>query len=177
MSLLSREDILAYLEADDEIPGAIRWANHHGLSFTWDEEALTFTLHFESGSDRGSQPEVYLLVGSFEDYPALPPAWRFLDPRTSREIGRAAYPAAGPFGKGSVLHDQGVICAPWNRFAYADKGGPHKDWTPTGWQNLAPDRTWARTIPDMLARVCAEVAISPRRLAPLPPLDPGETQA
>jgi len=100
-----------------------------------------------------------------------PPAWRFLDPRTGADIGRAAFPAPGPFPLGSVLHaTRAVICAPWNRLAYAERGGPHSDWNATSWQTTAPQYTSARTIPDMLARVRAEVIISPARLEPLPPL-------
>jgi hypothetical protein len=169
MQLLPREDVLAFLGADEEIPGAIRWAMHYGLAHTWDEATLTFRVWFQGGRD-DSDREPYLLGGTFEDFPTMPPAWRFLDPRSGRDIGPAAYPAAGPFQNGSVLHAHGVICAPWNRLAYADQGGPHADWTePTRWQQLAPDRTHATTIPDMLARLRAEVAISASRLAPLPP--------
>lgn len=175
MGLLAHEDVCAHLMVDDEIPGAIRWATYHALPHRWDEEGLSFIVHLVGGSDREGEQELYLLAGNFEDYRALPPAWRFLDPRNGREIGRAAYPMAGPFANGSVLHANGVICAPWNRLAYADKRGPHADWTdPTQWQRIALDRTLAHTIPAMLARLRAEAAISPRRLAPLPLLDPAE---
>lgn len=172
MALLPREDVLAFLGADEEIPGAIRWAQHHGLAHTWDDTTLTFRVFLKGPADGERPPEVYLLAGTFEDYRALPPSWRFLDPRTGRDIGGAAYPAPGPYQTGSVLHSQGVICAPWNLLAYKTQGGPHADWTqPARWQETATDRTRALTIPDMLARLLAEVTISPRRLTPLPTLD------
>ena len=173
MPLLACDDVLAFLEGEDEIPGAIRWAAYHGLDHTWDGQALLLTVRLTGSSDREGEQEPYLLAGSFEDYRVMPPAWRFLDPRTGQDIGLAAYPAAGPFQSGSVLHSNGVICAPWNRLAYADRGGPHSDWNATNWQSAAPQHSSARTIPDMLARIRAEVTISPRRLAPLPALRPG----
>ncbi|SRR6266849_7025765 len=172
MALLALDDVLAHLESETEIPGAIRWAKHHGLEHSWDKEALAFTVRLQGGSEREGEPEAYLLTGTFDDYRVIPPVWRFLDPRTRRDIGPAAYPMAGPFPQGSVLHSSGVICAPWNRLAYGDRGGPHMDWTePAKWQTLAPQYTSANTIPDMLARVRAEVLLSPRRLAPLPSID------
>jgi hypothetical protein len=172
MTLLPREDALAYLMADDEIPGAIQWAEYHGLQHNWDEGSLAFSLHLEGGSEREGEREHYLLSASVEGYRVVPPAWRFLDPRTGEDIGRAAFPKAGSFENGSVLHGNGVICAPWNRLAYAVHGGPHGDWTePAKWQSVAPDRTTAHTIPAMLARIRAEVVISPGRLAPLPCLN------
>jgi hypothetical protein len=171
MALLARDDILAYLDSDDEIPGAIRWAKYHGLEQAWDQEGLVFTVCLKGRSERDGGQEPYLLVGTFEDYRVMPPAWSFLDPRTGADIGRAAFPAPGPFPLGSVLHaTRAVICAPWNRLAYSDRGGPHSDWDAANWQTAAPQYTSARTIPDMLARIRAEVIISPARLAPLPAL-------
>lgn len=171
MPLLGRDDVLAFLEAEDEIPGAIRWAQHHGLEHTWDEGALALRVRLEGGGHGEGVTEAYLLAGTFEDYRAMPPAWRFLDPRDGRDISLPAYPAAGPFPSGSVLHPNGVICAPWNRLAYRDVGGPHDNWTePSKWQSIEPERTQARTVPEMLARIRAEVAISLGRLAPLPAL-------
>lgn len=180
MPPLARADVLAYLLADDEIPGAIQWATSHQLEHSWDEDALEFSVYLESrpepepddpapASESQLHPEPYLLRGHFPDYRALPPIWRFFDPRDGSDIGRSAYPQAGPFQDGSVLHGQAVICAPWNRLAYAMHSGPHSDWTdPASWQTVASDKTHALTIPEMLARVRAEVIISPARLAPLP---------
>jgi len=167
MALLARGDVLAYLNDDGEIPGALRWAEFHGLEHAWHQETLTFTVRLIGGSET-IEFERYLVRGTFEDYRVMPPVWRFFDPRTARDIGPAAYPLAGPFPSGSVLHSSGVICAPWNRLAYKDRGGPHEDWNAANWQTTAPQYTTAKTIPEMLARLRAEVLISARRLAALP---------
>jgi len=180
VALVDPQDVRANLLENEEIPAAIRWAGHHRLKHEWNEKDLVLKLWLQGQLD-GEQEEVekeeYLLVGTFPDYRVMPPEWRFVDPRTEDEIGTAAYPHPGPFQNGSVLHSDGVICAPWNRLAYADKGGPHPDWQDAAsWQTTAVDRTRALNIPDMLSRIRAEVEISPRRLAPLPP-EPEEQEA
>lgn len=173
MALLSPADVLAFLMADDELPGALRWADHHGLKRQWTEETLTLTLLMSSAGSEDVTPEEYLLEGVFIDYRVMPPAWRFLDPRTGLDIGRPSFPAPGPFPGGSILHSNAVICAPWNRLAYQDKGGPHNDWTDASqWQSTATEHTHASTVPEMLARVHAEVKVSPHRMASLPEMPP-----
>lgn len=168
MPLLDRQDVLAYLSAEDEIPGALRWLEHHKLRHDWDWDALTLTVHLSGPSADPDVVEAYLLKGFFDDYRALPPVWTFVDPRDASDAGRAAYPAPGPFEGGSILHPNGVICAPWSRLAYQSEGGPHSDWTDiASWQTTATDRTRALTIPDMLGRIRAEVLVSADRLAPL----------
>lgn len=159
------------------MPAAIRWAEHHRLRYDWDENDLVFKLWLSGLREDSGENEQYLLVGTFPDYRVMPPEWRFVDSRNEVDIGPAAYPHPGPFPNGSILHTNGVICAPWNRLAYGDRGGPHSDWQDAAsWQTTAPDRTRALIIPDMLVRIRAEVQVSPRRLAPLPPL-PEEQQA
>ena len=172
MGLVARRVVLAHLMAEGEIPGALRWARHHNLEHSWDEAALLLMVRFDGLADENGHSEQYLLTGVFDDYRVIPPAWRFLDPRNASDVGQAAFPAPGVFGAGSILHTNGIICAPWNRLAYAHETGLHNNWTDlTKWESLEPNNTQARTIPDMLARIRAEVAFSPRRLAPLPPLD------
>ena len=75
MVLLAREDILAYLDSDDEIPGAIRWAEYYGFEHTWDQERLLLTVSLKGGNTREGEQEPYLLAGTFEDYRVMPPAW------------------------------------------------------------------------------------------------------
>ncbi len=178
MALLDPEDVRAHLAG--EIPRAQAWAEHHGLAHTWNADALKFTLALEGASQSENEREQYLVIGTFEDYRAVPPTWRFVDPRNGSDIGLAAYPAPGSFqaGAGSVLHGNGVICAPWSRLAYGDKQGPHTDWTDaTLWQTPAVGQTDAREIPDMLSRIFYEVAASPNRLAPLPIAEDAEAAA
>lgn len=173
MSLLPRKVVLANLK--EEIAGALRWAGHFGLVHGWDEAALLFTVRLEGQPDQGDGREPYLLTGLFDDYRVVPPAWRFVDPRTGKDIGLPAFPAAGSFPGGSVLHPNAVICAPWNRLAFKtteNPSGVHEDWgTLSAWERAAPAHTQARTIPEMLGRLRLEVALSAQRLAPLPPLE------
>lgn len=169
MPLLPREVVKTILAQESGIPAAHAWARRRKLDLDYDSEALTLRLVLEGlGADPRGEPEPYLVMGSFEDYDVLPPIWRFVDPRTGTEIGKAAYPL--PVGP-SILHSNGLICAPWSRPAYACEGGPHPDWgSPTGWKTAAPDYTHALTIPDMLDRIARDVGRSRGRMAPLPPL-------
>lgn len=167
---LHREIVLAYL--DEEMPGAIAWAQSKGLSHTWSRDDLSFSLRLErrSENDGRATSEPYLLRGTFEDYRLEPPTWRFLDPRDAREIGTAAYPE-GDWPGGSIFHSNGIICAPWSRDAYSDRGGPHGDWGGArAWTTAGAQYTQATTVPDMLQRIFFEVQRSPRRMASLPEL-------
>lgn len=172
MSLLPRKVVLANLK--DEIAGALRWARHHALIHGWDESALLFTVRLEGLADPSGHREPYLLTGLFDDYRAIPPAWRFVGPATGDDIGLPAFPAPGSYPGGTVLHPNGLVCAPWNRLAYKtpeNPSGVHEDWGAlTAWQSAGPTNTRALTIPEMLGRLRLEVAMSTHRLAPLPPL-------
>jgi hypothetical protein len=164
---IPRETVAATLGQPEEMPAAIAWAQRRGLDLVYVPSALTVRLVLDGPrvSDQHTR-ERYVVQGSLEDYDVVPPAWRFLDPRTDRAIGQPAYPQ--PAGN-SILHGNGVICAPWNRLAYQVEGGPHGDWGPTtGWKTPRPGHTHAVTIPDMLDRIHREVQRSRGRMAPLP---------
>jgi hypothetical protein len=155
----------------EELPAALSWAERHGLDCRWNEQELKLQIHL-----RANNGEPYLLEGHFEDYPTLPPSWRFLDPRSGGAIGPAAYPApANPYPRGSPLIIDGgiegvVICAHFNRLAFTEEGGPHGDWGPlSNWRNPGSSPyTYADTIGDMLARINLDVLDSAARKAPLP---------
>lgn len=151
------------------MPAALAWARRHHLDLSFEGDALSLHLPFEGPSANGADnPERYLIEGGLSDYDALPPMWRFVDPRTGQLIGPAAYPQ--PVGA-SVLHTNGLVCAPWSRLAYGSEGGPHSDWgVATGWKAAGPGSSQALTIPDMLERLGREVRSSRGRMAPLPPL-------
>lgn len=169
MAAVPREVTEAILEEPEQLPAARGWAAMHGLELVFDSEALTIELAL-SGPPAipGTDPEPYLIRGELADFDALPIIWRFLDPRTSEIIGTAAYPQAA---SGSVIHSQGLICAPWSRLAYKVHGGPHQDWEDlTDWKTPRPPYTYAVTIPDMLARLIRDTRRSAGRMAPLPPL-------
>jgi hypothetical protein len=95
-------------------------------------------------------------------YPALPPAWTCHD--ATGASPRSAYPAAGtrPCLNSSIFHSNPVICAPWNRLAYAEHAGPHGDWGgPANWKNVDTNLTQAQTLPDMLAALHLHLSASP----------------
>lgn len=181
MGLLPAQTVRAYLEKPGEILAALNEARSCGLKPTWnkDELVLRVPLHGPPApaiGERGPEPveitpemwtEPYLIEGVFDDYRTVPPIWRFLDPRTTADIGPPAYPQ--PRGN-SVLHPQGLVCAHFSRLAYSDHGGPHGNWTgPHSWQ-LPVEGTQAMTISAMLARLVWEVRFnSLGRMAPLPP--------
>lgn len=168
MALLTPEAARAYLEAEDELPAAVKWALRRGIALDVDVEALGLTARLTGPAAEAAAPqEPYLLVGSFEDYRVMPPRWRFVDPRNGVDVGSAAYPR--PLGS-SILHGNGLLCAHWNRLAYHEEGGPHNDWGGLEkWQNPPAGTSIALTIPDMLQRIVREVAASSGRMAPLPP--------
>jgi hypothetical protein len=168
MALLPAAAVHARLGED--LPGARAWAERHGLELDWDEEELKLRLGLQ-----GPDGESYLLEGTFEDFPTLPPSWRFLHPESAERIGAAAYPSsAEPSARGTVLIINGgkegvVICAHFNRLAFAEEGGVHGDWGPlANWQNQPGNYTYANTIADMLARIALEVSDSTGRKAVLP---------
>jgi hypothetical protein len=155
----------AYIAAENEMPAARTWATQHGYPMEYDDDALRlrFWLTGPATVD-GTVAEEYMVIGEFEEFRLLPPAWRFVDPRDGRDVGPAAYPLVPG---NTVFHSNGVICAPWNRLAYKAHGGPHDAWDMTNWEQIR-EGTVALHIPDMLARIAHETAISRGRRAPLP---------
>lgn len=143
--------------------GAIEaWAARHGWSVEIDHVRLALVATVRHPADAS----LLLIAADLQGYRAIPPAWRFLDPRTG-QAGPTAFPAAGPLpgGKGSIFHPNAVLCAPWNRLAYQTEGGPHGDWGEfTNWLNVAGDVTRAGTIAEMLSAISVHLGHSPGRL-------------
>jgi hypothetical protein len=95
-------------------------------------------------------------------YPVAAPAWRFAD--AAGDSPKSAFPAPGstPAIKGSIFHPNGLICAPWNRLAYAEFGGVHNDWGGiVNWKAAAPGYTQAHTVADMLQTLAVHLTASP----------------
>lgn len=117
----------------------------------WDLQVLSpteFVLRF-----RARDGQYYWLKVDCTNYPALPPAWRWFDPRS----GQCDAPGATPKGSG-YFHSNGVICAPWNRLAYKqqDPRGPHGDWTIGQWKSNT--RTGAcKTLASMALKLCYQL--------------------
>jgi hypothetical protein len=166
---LPKAIVKATLQRPDQIPAALAWAKRLGLELRYDDDRLLLHLRLEAPAATPEMvPEPYLIQGELEDFDVLPAIWRFLDPRSGADVGLAGYPR--PEGS-SVLHTNGLICAPWSRLAYKTEGGPHEDWgTMTDWKTPRPPYTQALTIPDMLDRLYRETRRSKGRMASLPVL-------
>jgi hypothetical protein len=122
----------------------------------WQMKALTttsFLIGFSSGSD---WVWVHCLA---DDYPGLPPAWRWTnaagdrfdeDDLTPRREGDAS----------TFFHPNGVICAPWNRLSYTsiDSRGPHNDWDIGDWKRNS-QLGGARTLAGIAIRLGLEVRL------------------
>lgn len=167
MPQLPNATVKATLAQPGQIPAALAWARRHGLELDYDADLLLVRLRLDGpGATADSRAEPYLITGEMDDFDVLPVLWRYVDPRTGEVIGPAAYPR--PAGS-SVLHGQGLICAPWSRQAYKTEGGPHGDWGAlTDWKTPRPPYTHAITVPDMLDRLYRETKRSVGRMATLP---------
>jgi hypothetical protein len=180
MGLVPANATKAYLEQPGELLAAMSEARRSGLEPVWDPNELCLRMAIKGppapapgepplvagAAEPSMWTEPYLLEGVFDDYRTLPPIWRFLDPRDGRDVGTAAYPQ--PLGP-SVFHTQGLICAHFNRMAYAENGGPHGNWNgTTAWQQPV-EGTIAMHVAAMLARLIWEVRYnSAGRMAELP---------
>jgi hypothetical protein len=147
---------------EGEAAGIEAWAARHGWSVEVDRVRLGLAATVPLPAD-GS---LLVVLADLRGYRALPPAWRFIDPLTGQS-GPSAFPSAGtlPGGKGSIFHSNAVLCAPWNRLAYQDEGGPHDDWAgATNWLNVEGDVTRARNIAEMLSAIDVHLRHSPGRM-------------
>jgi hypothetical protein len=144
---------------NQEVPAAQRWAARHDWTIETDLDALQLTAITRHPADRSE----LVLIGEFTGYRAVPPAWRFVDSTTGQTTSRA-FPAPGsPRGGSSIFHSMPVLCAPWNRLAYTETGGPHGDWGAAADWLKVRNTTQAHTIADMLATVNAHLRYSPGR--------------
>jgi hypothetical protein len=109
---------------------------------------LTFVLGLPAKSG-----DSYHLRVKCDGYPAKPPAWHWFNPVNSTIDNQRDTPRGGGF-----LHTNGVICAPWNRLAYAtvDPRGPHSDWDIGAWQKN-PNTKACCTLSAMALRIAHEL--------------------
>ena len=172
MSLLPRA--VVHASVGEEMAAAQAWARRHDHELDFDETELRLAIELFGAAKADGVRERYLLTGYFDDYRAIPPAWTFVHPDTRAEVGPPAFPQPAPGRiQSSIFLTSGalgaVICAPFNRLAYSELGGPHGDWgSQTNWLHAAPDYTRAETIADMLARIATGVSETTTRMAPLP---------
>lgn len=156
-----------------EVSAAIAWSQRHGLEFDHDQDELTVWLALSGPGIEPNTTEDYLLRGRFDDYRAIAPEWLFVHPLTREIVGDAAFPnPMGPGAFGPSLFIQGstgpLICAHFNRLAYASNGGVHGDWgDATSWLMRRPGQTWAADIGSMLDRIYRDIPYTRGRKAPL----------
>jgi len=116
--------------------------------------------------EQRSTGQLFHLMGRLDSYKAWPPAWDFRDENWQGEAVKRHYPAPSSIpGIGSIFHTKAVICAPFNRLAYATLGGPHKDWGGLEqWLKVAHESAHAETIGDMLALIARDMSYSQGRM-------------
>lgn len=142
-----------------ELPAAQSLAERAGWQLVFDTDHLLITVQMLHPK---SQRQLRL-IADCQDYKAVPPAWKFVDPATGND-SKSAWPVGEPVdGAASIFHGQPVICAPFNRLAYKALGGPHADWaSPEAWLSItASNIVRATTVAEMLQVIRAHLAHSP----------------
>ena len=154
--MVPRDTTLAVVAC--ELPGLQAYAQRHGWSVDWRPEPLVLILDGRHPAD-GSPVRLHADVTG---YRAVPPGWRFIshdgEPPSAT---RAPKPGTLPGNIGSIFHANGIICAPFNRLAYAEHSGPHGDWGgPAKWLGVRGHVT-AKELGQMLAQIVLHLKYSP----------------
>jgi hypothetical protein len=141
-----------------EFPSAASWAGRHSWTLELDPAALRVTARLTHPNGTA-----LILVGEFDDYPMLAPAWRFVD--ESGASPTSTWPKAGEAPGLSSIFIIGatgpVICAHFNRLAYGEHGGPHGDWGAAArWREIG-EGIQATTLADMLSAINRHLSVSP----------------
>ena len=128
------------------------WAARHGIDVTTlmpSKRILRVVLVQEKSKEK------FFLQGQFEQYKALPPVWEWCDTNWSGNGSSCLSPKPEntPFGSSIFIthNNKAIICAPFNRLAFAKHSGLHKKWgDPTQWITAGLGHVHAVTIGDML---------------------------
>jgi hypothetical protein len=129
--MVSAEITRAHVESELSRELIDAWVRQHGWQLSWDPAGLLLRATMRSKIDQ-EQYELELNLGG---YRALPPLIELIHPVTGERGSRKCYPGGGR----GYFHNQPVLCAPWNRKAYAAHGGPHGDWTLAQWATYRPN--------------------------------------
>lgn len=160
--MLPRDVTVAIIE--EELSAAMVWAAANGVKLSWHPRLLQVRATLR----QRSTGELFYLRGRMEGYRVVPPAWDFGDKKWHSADVKQNYPqpAQVPGVSSSIFHTQPVICAPFNRLAYKDHGGPHSDWGgPERWLDVNRTLVRAETLADMLDVVHRDLLYSPGRLS------------
>ena len=119
---------------------------------------------------RDDSPERFYLQGRFDGYKALPPIWEWCDANWANAGDRRLSPNAVPTSHGSSMfldhRGTAVICAPFNRLAYAANDGPHRDWGElTHWMTVRRGVVYAVEVGDMLHTIARDFRYTSGRMA------------
>ena len=139
---------------DAEFPAVTAWAARRP-SWAVRYDATTLILYADTIHPMTGQPVA--IAAELTGYRAVPPAWTIAGPN-------GTFPTNGqiPGVSGSIFHPNRLICAPWNRLAYGEHGGPHPDWDgQTNWTSAGTGYTKADTLADMLSQIALHLAASP----------------
>lgn len=163
--MITKEATIAVVEK--ELEGARAWAARNSYDFGWDPDTLTLHVvlrHRSSG-------ELFFLSGEFESYPILPPLWAFAakDWSGAGDLVNCPKPdpdKQAPGGSWLFINHGGraVICAPFSRLSYGDKG-PHAGWGDAAhWKSVEPGRVHAHEIGPMLAVIDRDLQYTKGRM-------------
>jgi hypothetical protein len=146
------------ITVEEELPGVKSYAARHNWEIEWDKDALILTFAGQHPND-GTKIQV---VADLQGYRALPPAWLFRDPSTTtHEKIFFPKPGTGRGIQGSIFHGSNRICAPFNRLAYREHGGPHSNWGgPECWLNVK-NHIREIYIAGMFASIIGHLRVSP----------------
>ncbi len=106
--------------------------------------------------------EKYIFEFSLDHYRELPPSIELVHPLTGERGTRRCYPGGGR----GYFHNNPVICAPWNRKAYASHGGPHSDWAASQWASCRPNHSRLGDILVLLQELIDDRATYTGRMEP-----------
>lgn len=146
---------------ESELRAAKAYAARHGWQLGWNKEEL---IVFADGKHPADQTPVRWQA-DITSYRALPPIWACFQGAGSDGATiwkpRSPKPETLPGGVGSIFHSSCVVCAPFNRLAYKEHGGPHSgDWGGSAnWLQIR-GRVRAINLAEMLAQIIVHLNYS-----------------
>ncbi len=148
-----------------ELEDARTWVTRHGVYLKWDPDKLEIHVAME----QPSTGDMFYLLGRFDNYREEPPEWLFCDERWARIVEKKYFPQPQSVSIGSTFLSSGpkapVICAPFNRLAYAEHDGPHNDWGGSAqWITPKGNSVYAAVIGDMLQVIRRDLIASKGRM-------------